>query len=122
RGLEYYEALIPSVISALTSFMVFRTFIGYEGALYHLPQLSNLTMSAIFKGALMGIVGGGLAVIFIYLFRKIESLLETLSNRPILLAALGGLSIGLLAAFFPVDFIATPLFWSEYEIIDLLNG
>ena len=122
RGLEYYEALIPSVISALTSFMVFRTFIGYDGALYHLPQLSNLSMSAIFKGALMGIIGGGIAVIFIYLFRKIEDLLAPLSNRPILLAALGGLSIGVIAAFFPADFVTTPLFWSEYEIVDLLDG
>ena len=122
RGLEYYEALIPSVISALCAFVIFRTFIGYDGALYHLPQLSNLSMGAIFKGALMGLVGAAVAVLFIFLFRKTEKVLKPLEKRPVLLAALGGLTIGLLAAFFPADFITTPLFWSEYEIVDLLNG
>lgn len=122
RGLEYYEALIPSVISALCAFMIFRTFIGYDGALYHLPQLSNLSMGAIFKGALMGLVGAAVAVVFIFLFRKIEKVLKPMEGWPVLLAVLGGLIIGLIAAFFPADFITTPLFWSEYEIVDLLNG
>lgn len=121
RGLEYYEALIPSVISALAAFVIFRTFIGYGGALYHLPQLTDMSMASVFEGVLMGIIGALIAVFFIYIFRKIETILSPLKNKPLFLGFLGGLSIGILAAIFPAEFV-TPLFWSEFEIIDLVNG
>lgn len=122
RGLEYYEALIPSVVSALAAFVVFRIFIGYEGALYHLPILADMSMLNVFEGVLMGIAGAGIAVIFIIIFRNIETLLHPLKKQPILLGALGGLAIGLLAICLPADFITTPLFWSEYQIVDLVDG
>ncbi|HLR31109.1 MAG TPA: chloride channel protein, partial [Fodinibius sp.] len=104
RGLEYYEALIPSVISALGAFVVFRTLVGYDGALYHLPQLSHTSMISVLEGALMGLIGALIAVFFIFTFKKIELLLNRMKNRPILLGAFGGLMIGILAAGFPADF------------------
>jgi H+/Cl- antiporter ClcA len=122
RGLEYYEALIPSVISALAAFVVFRAFIGYEGALYHLPQLSGVSMMSVFEGLGMGLIGAGIAVIFIFLFRKIDKLLAPLKKYPLLIGTIGGLSIGLLAITIPANFITTPLFWSENQIVDLVNG
>lgn len=122
RGLEYYEALIPSVVSALVAFVIFRTFIGYSGALYHLPKLSDLSMASIFQGLLVGLVGALIAILFIYTFRHIGTLLERFKRYPILLGALGGLVIGLLGMGFPADFVTTPLFWSEYQIVDLLDG
>ncbi|MEP2448982.1 MAG: chloride channel protein, partial [Balneola sp.] len=54
RGLEYYEALIPSVISALGAFLVFRAFIGYDGALYNLPVGSEISMFSMIQAIFMG--------------------------------------------------------------------
>ncbi len=122
RGLEYYEALIPSVISALAAFIVFRTFIGYEGALYNLPVLENPSMLNIFEGISMGLIGALIAIIFIIIFQKIELLLKPLKKSPVILGLVGGLTIGLLASVIPTGFITTPLFWSEFEIIELLQG
>lgn len=122
RGLEYYEALIPSVVAALSAFTIFRTLIGYEGALYHLPQLSTMSMTIVFEGIALGVLGAGIAILFIWFFHLIESLLQPLKYRPLLLGGLGGLAIGLLTALIPAGFITTPLFWSEYQIIDLVNG
>ncbi len=122
RGLEYYEALIPSVISALSAFIIFRAFIGYEGALYHLPTLSDVSMMAVFEGVGMGVIGAILAVLFIILFRRIEQIMSLIKNSPVLKATIGGFAIGLLAITIPKSFITTPLFWSEFEIVDLLNG
>ncbi|HEX6981680.1 MAG TPA: chloride channel protein [Balneolaceae bacterium] len=122
RGLEYYEALIPAVVSALGAFVVFRSFIGYEGALYHLPQLTGMSMASVFEGILMGLIGAGIAILFIFIFRKIELVLKPLHKKPVLLGATGGLCIGLLALLIPASFITTPLFWSEYQIVDLING
>lgn len=121
RGLEYYEALIPAVISALCAFIIFRTFIGYDGALYNLPQLSDLSMMAVFEGALMGLIGAGIAILFIFLFKRIEYLLKQLQDKPILLGVLGGIVLGFLALPFS-DFITTPLFWSEFQIVEMIDG
>jgi len=122
RGLEYYEALIPSVVSALAAFLVFRTIIGYNGAIYPLPNLSSFTMITIFHGILMGIFGAGIAVVFIFLFRKVDSLLEPLRKRPVLLGGIGGFAIGFFATLIPKNFVTTPLFWSEYQIADLVHS
>ncbi|MEX1123369.1 MAG: chloride channel protein, partial [Balneolales bacterium] len=122
RGLEYYEALIPSIISALGAFFVFRISIGYEGALYNLPQISSISMLHVFEGIFMGLIGAGIAVLFIIIFKFIENLLLPLDNLPVIRGAVGGLAIGLLAAIIPPGFVTTPLFWSEFEIIDLING
>lgn len=122
RGLEYYEALIPSVISALGAFVVFRAFIGYDGALYHLPQLADMSMITVFEGIGMGLIGAAIAILFIIIFKKIDDLLAPLKQHPIWLGTLGGLGIGLLAITIPADFVTTPLFWSEYQIVDLVNG
>jgi H+/Cl- antiporter ClcA len=122
RGLEYYEALIPAMVSALGAFVVFRSFIGYEGALYHLPQLTGMSMASVFEGILMGLTGAGIAILFIFIFRKTELILKPLHNKPVLLGATGGLCLGLLALLIPAGFITTPLFWSEYQIVNLING
>jgi H+/Cl- antiporter ClcA len=122
RGLEYYEAIIPSVISALAAFFVFRIFVGYNGAIYHLPELANISIVNVLEGVLMGVAGAIIAMLFIFIFRRIDDILAPLRKRPILLGLLGGLMIGIFAAIIPGKFITTPLFWSEYQIGDLLSG
>ena len=122
RGLEYYEALIPSVVAAVSAFVVFRVCIGYNGALYNLPVLTETSIMNIFEGIGMGIIGALLAILFIFLFRRIDRILHPMQKYPVLLAVFGGFSIGTLASVIPSDFVTTPLFWSEYEIVDLLNG
>ena len=122
RGLEYYEALIPSIISALAAFLVFREIIGYGGAIYHLPLISEINMITVFEGILMGLIGAAIALIFIFIFRKIELILKPLKNLPVLLGLIGGLMLGIFAIIIPKNFISTPLFWSEYQITDLLKG
>ena len=122
RGLEYYEALVPSLISALAGFLIFRIFIGYKGAIYHLPSLTSVSMMNIFEGILMGVAGAIIAIIFIFIFRRIDTILSPLKRQPVLLGIIGGLTIGVLAIIIPSKFITTSLFWSEYQIADLLNG
>jgi chloride channel protein, CIC family len=122
RGLEYYEAIIPSVISALAGFFVFRIFVGYNGAEYHLPELFNVSVVNVLEGVLMGIAGAIIAMLFIFIFRRIDDILAPLKKYPVFLGLIGGLMIGIFAAVIPGKFITTPLFWSEYQIGDLLNG
>lgn len=112
RGLEYYEAVAPAVISAIFSFAVFRISTGMTiGGFYHFELVPPLTPMNLFEGLVLGVIGAGVAVMFIYIFRLIGYVLEPLEHYRVLLATLGGLAIGLIAFFFPQT-----LFFSEQQI------
>ncbi|MBD1806516.1 chloride channel protein [Microcoleus sp. FACHB-SPT15] len=112
RGLEYYEAIIPAVLAAILSFFVFRFNTGLTiGGMYHFAAIPPLSLTNLVQGAVLGAVGALIAVIFIVLFRVVGQLSEYLEHRRILLATLGGLSIGLIALVFPQT-----LFFGEKEI------
>ncbi|HEY9635925.1 MAG TPA: chloride channel protein [Coleofasciculaceae cyanobacterium] len=117
RGLEYYEAIIPAVLSAILSFFVFRFNTGLTiGGMYHFAAIPKLELMHLVEGALLGIVGALIAIIFVVLFRSIGYLSQYLEHQTILLATLGGLSIGLIALVFPQT-----LFFGEKEIATIVE-
>jgi H+/Cl- antiporter ClcA len=117
RGLEYYEAIIPAVLSAILSFFVFRFNTGLTiGGMYHFAAIPKLSLMHLVEGAILGAVGALIAIIFIILFRSIGHLSEYFKHRTILLATLGGLSIGLIALVFPQT-----LFFGEKEIATIVE-
>lgn len=117
RGLEYYEALIPAVLSAILSFAVFRFNTGLTiGGIYHFAAHPKLELINLAQGAIFGALGALVAVIFVLVFRGVGYLSEFIAHRTILLATLGGLSIGLIALVFPQT-----LFFGEKEIITIVE-
>jgi len=112
RGLQYFEAIAPAIISAILSFAVFRLNTGMTiGGLYHFEEVPPLSPQNLLEGVILGVVGAVLAVMFILIFRVIGKLLHPLENYRVILATFGGLSIGLIAFIFP-----TTLFFSEDQI------
>jgi H+/Cl- antiporter ClcA len=117
RGLEYYEAIVPAVLSAILSFLVFRYNTGLTiGGMYHFPAIPALTLTNLWQGALLGVVGAGVAVLFVLLFRGVQLVVSPLEHRTVLLATLGGLTIGLIAIAFPQT-----LFFGEHEIHTIIE-
>ena len=112
RGLEYYEAVAPAVVAAILSFATFRINTGITiGGFYHFEAIPELQPINLLEGLLLGAVGAAVAVLFIYIFRVVGQLLAPLEHNLILLATLGGLSIGLIAFVYPET-----LFFSEEQI------
>lgn len=122
RGMEYYEALIPSLLSAFLSFEVFRLLVPGEQVLFPFPELPSVTLLNVGLGIGLGVAGAGAGVLFIALFRGMGRGLGRLDHRPVLLAVLGGLGFGVVASLFPADLSPTMLFWGEYQTRDLLLG
>lgn len=117
RGLEYYEAIIPAVLSAILSFTVFRFSTGLSiGGMYHFESIPPLTLINLIEGAILGVVGAGVALLFVLIFRLVGYLTEPLHHQTILLATLGGLSIGLIALVFPQT-----LFFGEKQIDTIIE-
>ncbi|MEL7359111.1 MAG: chloride channel protein [Cyanobacteria bacterium J06560_6] len=118
RGLEYYEAVAPAVISAMLSFAVFRISTGITiGGFYHFESVPELTPMNLLEGLILGVIGAGVAVMFIGVFRFIGVLLAPLEHHLIALATLGGLCIGLIAFVFPQT-----LFFSEEQIHTVIEA
>lgn len=112
RGLEYYEALIPAVLSAVLSFFIFRLNTGLTiGGMYHFPGVPVLTLTDLCLGGLLGAVGAATALLFVLIFRVIGYFTHFIEHQTIALATLGGLSIGLIATVYPQT-----LFFGEQQI------
>jgi H+/Cl- antiporter ClcA len=117
RGLEYYEALIPAVLSAILSFFVFRFNTGLTiGGMYHFPAVPPLSLVNLGQGALLGAVEALTALLFVLIFRVVGYLVKSIEHHTILLATLGGLSIGLIALVIPQT-----LFFGEKEITTIIE-
>ena len=117
RGLEYYEALIPATLAAVMSFGIFRLTTGLSiGGMYHFASIPSLTLINLWEGALLGAIGAAVAALFVLIFRTVGLVTHHLEHRVILLATLGGLSIGLIALLFPQT-----LFFGEKEIENIIN-
>ncbi len=117
RGLEYYEALIPATLAAILSFVVFRLTTGLSiGGMYHFTSIPALTLINLAEGAVLGAIGAAVAALFVLVFRTVGWLTRPLEHRTILLATLGGLSIGLIALVFPQT-----LFFGEREIETIIE-
>ena len=118
RGLEYYEAVAPAVVSAILSFAAFRINTGITiGGFYHFEAVPDLQPINLLQGLLLGAVGAAVAVLFIAIFKAVGKLLAPLEHNLILLATLGGLSIGLIAFVYPQT-----LFFSEEQIHTVIEA
>lgn len=112
RGLEYYEALMPSILSGATAYFIFRglTDAGL-GPLWLFQPHAFHALSDLSLAMGLGLVGAAGAVLFVALFRIVFGVFEHVPLHPVLRGALGGLCLGLLSWHHPET-----LFFSEQQI------
>jgi chloride channel protein, CIC family len=100
RGLEYYEALLPALVGALSGYGVYVavTGVGLDPAL-HLPAPAPLEAGHLVLAVGLGAVGAVLAALFTYGSRVLRAFWRRLpaAVRPIA----GGLALGSLAFLSP---------------------
>ncbi|HUJ28743.1 MAG TPA: chloride channel protein [Myxococcales bacterium] len=117
RGLEYYEAVVPATLSATLAWLVFRAITGLSfGRLYHVPTF-EVTPRGVWVAALCGVFGALLAAMFVAIFRAIEHAAKPLERWHILLGAIGGICIGVIAGVYPET-----LFFGEHQGAELLEN
>jgi H+/Cl- antiporter ClcA len=100
---EYYEALMPAIVSSCASYLVFAaiTHLGIAPT-WHFPkyQLENIDDFAL--AILFGMIGAVAGWIFMGIFRSCDRLYAQIPGPIYLRTTLAGLALGCLAAIFPL--------------------
>ena len=138
-GLEYYEAVIPTVTAGLASNLAFRTLLGIEATpivwtfpaegainnnlllLDEEPKLSGFArfvslVSVYAPGITYGVVGAAVAICWMRCLNHLKHIAEPWSQHHVLKGLVGGLLLGL------IGMVAPPvLFWGEAEAQRLVD-
>ncbi|WP_370327063.1 chloride channel protein [Euzebya sp.] len=100
RGLEYYEALVPGLLGAVTGYAVFAAITGLGLQPYLLlPPAHRLEVVDFAVGIAAGLVGAGIAVAFTYLVVGFRAVLRRIG--PAVRPVVGGVALGLLGLLTP---------------------
>lgn len=95
KGLEYYEALVPALLGAVTGYAVFAAITGLGLQPYLLlPPPHRLEVGDFGVGLVAGLVGAGVAVAFTHLVSVFRAGMRRLppAGRPVV----GGTALGIL--------------------------
>ncbi|BAY77689.1 Cl- channel, voltage gated [Nostoc linckia NIES-25] len=100
---EYYEALMPAIVSSCASYLVFAfiTRLGI-GPTWHFPQYNLQNIDDFALAILFGIIGAVAGWIFMAIFRGCGKLLAMVPGPVYVRTTLAGLGLGILAAFLPL--------------------
>lgn len=100
---EYYEALMPAIVSSCASYLVFAT-ITHLGIAptwhfpqYHLDHISDFALAILF-----GMIGAVAGWIFMWIFRLCDRLVVKIPGPVYLQTTFAGLGLGILATVFPL--------------------
>jgi H+/Cl- antiporter ClcA len=125
-GIEYYEAFVPAVVAGLACNMVFRVLLNLpQVAIWSFPELEPVPPWRTIVGVPMGLLGGGIGIVYAKVFVFVQSRLPAVKTaegalRPRVMMMRGlsaGILIGVMGAFVPET-----LFWAEDETQAIIDG
>jgi CIC family chloride channel protein len=94
-----HEALLPSLIASVVSYMTLGAFLGSE-PLFNFRSSGTYTMRDLLWSALLGLLIGLLAMAFVITFRRLRSFVVNWTAPHWIKLTLGGLLTGLCGLFF----------------------
>ncbi len=103
KGKLSWKLLMPSIVASSVGYTVFFALTGYTfGGNYHFPAYEGWKLIDLGYAVILGLVGGALGLLFIYIFRTTRHYANRWQSHPIELAMLAGLILGLVGAVFPL--------------------
>ena len=113
----YFWMLFPSLVASAVATVIFVALTGsFFGTLYvfpdYVPKLSDLLWAVP-----LGLMGGLVGVIFFVVLRRLQALMLPLKNQLVVRGLIGGLGLGIVAAFLPLI-----LFSGEEQTAELIHN
>lgn len=101
--LEYYEAILPAIVSSCSSYVVFALVTHLDiGPTWEFPQYKLDNIDDYAMAILYGILGAIAGWLFILIFRICDRFFARLTVPIYVQTTLVGLGLGILAMFFPL--------------------
>jgi len=115
--LEYYEALLPAIVSSCFSYLVFAeiTKLGIAPT-WHFPQYRLDHIDDFALAIFYGMIGAVAGWIFMSIFRRCDRLFARIPGPIYVRTTLAGLGLGALAAVFPLT-----RYFGHNELDSVLN-
>lgn len=113
------EALIYTVIAAVTSYAFFGLFAGWDRLFLIPDDLAVNDPSTLLAFALLGLLAGALGAVLPALLYRVRDLFARLPGPPHIRPAVGGLLVGLIALAVP-EVLGTGYGWVELAILEKL--
>ena len=117
RGIEYYEAMVPTILCSFVAYMVMTGVLGLDLVpMWHYPAFTPEAWSQLLAAVGVGICCAGVAFVYAWMFRFIG---RTFGHWPIPIyvrTTLAGLVIGVLGVTFPLSY-----FYGGYQMNRVLN-
>ncbi|GAB1544418.1 chloride channel protein [Scytonema sp. NUACC21] len=100
---EYYEALMPAIVSSCASYLVFAaiTHLGIAPT-WHFPQYRIDSIDDFAIAIVFGIIGVVAGWLFMGIFRTCDRIFAHITGPIYVRTTLAGLGLGILAAFLPL--------------------
>jgi H+/Cl- antiporter ClcA len=115
---EYYEALLPAIVSSCFSYLVFAgiTKLGIAPT-WHFPQYRLENIDDFALAILYGMLGAVVAWIFMSIFRGCDRLLSRIPGPIYVRTTIAGLGLGSLAALLPLT-----RYFGHHELESVLDN
>lgn len=116
--LEYYEAILPAIVSSCASYIVFVVITHLDiGPTWNFPQYKLDNINDFAMAILYGVVGAMAGWLFILIFRVCDRLFASLPAVVYLRTTLAGLGLGILAVMFPLT-----RYYSHHELNSVIGA
>lgn len=103
KSLDFYRHMIPGIIAATVGYAVYSLILhsSFLGIIV-LPNYGPPHPVDYIWALLVGVIAGIIGILFKLVFGIVHRIVSPLSKRPVILAVIGGVVIGLIGSFLPL--------------------
>jgi len=107
------EVIFPAIVASSVGYSIFASIVGFEPIFGYYTQAFSVLRLPFY--ALLGLVAGGLAIVYVRTFYGVNSVFKRLRIPPHVKPMIGGVAVGLIALVFP-EVMATGYGWVQLII------
>lgn len=116
--LEYYQAILPAIVSSCASYIVFVVVTKLDiGPTWEFPQYRLENIDDFAMAILYGVLGAVAGWLFMLIFRICDRFFVHLSTPIYVQTTLAGLGLGILAMFFPLT-----RYYGHHELNSIISS